>query len=410
MQSSATQYMSMYVTGQRFGVDPAGSMQPPVLVMAGQAAYHDNGHGGTGTLGSVTNPYRAGDYSGVAFDPNNINSLWAANEFALNAGFAGWGTRVVGFSVSPWIQPGQKIFAVGEGTGRPTVKVYDAASGVILHQFDAYDPNFSGGVRVVVADVNGDGTQDVITGAGPGGGPHVRVFDGTTGQEMFGFFAYDPNFPGGVNVAAGDVDHDGKADIITGAGSGGGPHVKVWSGADQHLIYSFMAYNPSFTGGVTVAAGDVDNDGYADIVTGAGATGGPDVKVYNGKVFALMFDFFAFEPTFTGGVFVAAGDTNGDGRADVVVGRGAGAAPEVRVFSGVNMGLIADFNAYNASFTGGVRVAVRDVDGDGKADIITGAGSNGGPHVRVFKSPNYASSLYEFFAFDASFQGGIFVG
>jgi hypothetical protein len=65
--------------------------------------------------------------------------------------------------------------------------------------------------------------------------------------------AYDPRFTGGVHVASGDVDGDGLPDIITGAGAGGGPHVQVFSGVDNHVIRSFMAYDPRFTGGVFVA-------------------------------------------------------------------------------------------------------------------------------------------------------------
>src|SRR5204863_7505353 len=118
----------------------------------------------------------------------------------------------------------------------------------------AYDAGFAGGVRVAVGDVNGDGVPDVITGAGPGAGTHVKVFDGATGAEIRSFLAY-PGFAGGVTVACGDVNGDGFADVITGASVNG--HVKVFDGHSGAEIRSFFAY-PGFTGAVTVAAGDVN--------------------------------------------------------------------------------------------------------------------------------------------------------
>ena len=105
-------------------------------------------------------------------------------------------------------------------------------------EFYAYHPLFPGGASVATGDLDGDGVAEVITGAGPGGGPHVRVWRiaGGTATEVFGFFAYSPYFPGGAFVAAGDMDGDGIDELITGAGPGGGPHVRVWklTGTDDH--------------------------------------------------------------------------------------------------------------------------------------------------------------------------------
>jgi ligand-binding sensor domain-containing protein len=72
--------------------------------------------------------------------------------------------------------------------------------------------------------------------------------------EVAGFYAYDPAFSDGVFVAAGDVTGDGIAELITGAGPGGGPHVRVWSLTPVGLVEvsSFFAYDPAFRGGVRV--------------------------------------------------------------------------------------------------------------------------------------------------------------
>src|SRR5439155_224923 len=118
----------------------------------------------------------------------------------------------------------------------------------------------------------------LAVGADAGGGPNVKVYDPATGAVLANFFAYAANFTGGVTVAAGDVDNDGRADIVTGAGPGGGPHVRVFSGANPaQVLIEFFAYAPNFGGGVFVAAGDTNCDAKADIITGAGPGGGPQV-------------------------------------------------------------------------------------------------------------------------------------
>src|SRR5262249_33468867 len=160
------------------------------------------------------------------------------------------------------------------------VNVYDADTKALLFSFTPFNPNFTGGVRVAVGDVNGDGTPDIICAAGPGGGPNVIVFSGKDGAELQNLMAFDEHFTGAVNVAAGDVNGDGFADIICGADAGGGPNVTVFSGNDGAPLLSFFAFDPSFAGGVRVAAGDVTGSGSDSIICGAGAGGGPNVTVF----------------------------------------------------------------------------------------------------------------------------------
>jgi hypothetical protein len=138
----------------------------------------------------------------------------------------------------------------------------------------------------------------------------VRAFDLAGGgpSEVAGFSAYDPMFTGDVTVAVGDLTGDGAAEIVTGAGAGGGPHVRVVDLAGGLAeVASFYAYDPTFTGGVFVAVGDVTGDGVADLITGAGAGGGPHVRVFDGVTGAEAATFFAYDPAFTAGVFVGAG-------------------------------------------------------------------------------------------------------
>src|SRR5207248_4659873 len=109
---------------------------------------------------------------------------------------------------------------------------------------------FTGGVYIAAGDVNGDGFADIVCGAAAGGGPNVTVFSGRDlgRTRLLSFFPYDPHFTGGVRVAAGDVDGDGVADIVTGAGPGGGPNVTVYkfNGGQPQALQSYFAYDPRF--------------------------------------------------------------------------------------------------------------------------------------------------------------------
>ena len=206
-------------------------------------------------------------------------------------------------------------------------------------------------------------------------------------------------------MAAGDVNHDGYADIIVGADAGGGPNVVVFSGTDGSVLQNFFAYNPAFTGGVRVAAGDVNADGYADIIAGPGAGGGPNVTIFSGASGGRLSSFFAFDPAYTGGIYVSGGDVNGDGRADVIAGAGRSSNVTAYDASGT---LLESFFPFDPSFGGGARVAAVDRNGDGKADVIAVAGAGGAPDVKTFNGPTQ-QQLDDFYAYSPLFQGGLYV-
>jgi hypothetical protein len=161
-------------------------------------------------------------------------------------------------------------------------------------------------------DFNGDGRADIMTGTGLGGAAHIRVFSFPAGAidpvELFNFFAFDPGFTGGVRIAACDLNGDGVPDIVAGAGPGGGAHVRTFDGVTlaplPGTIGSFFPYPIGYVGGTFVACNDVNGDGIPDIVTGTGVGGGPHVRVWSGLDGAEIVGFFPYDPGFTGGVFV----------------------------------------------------------------------------------------------------------
>jgi len=310
------------------------------------------------------------------------------------------------------VQAGQNIVtgtdagAVG-GPGSQ-VKRFDTPSLVETASFFPFGAPFNAGVRVAFNDVTGDGVDDLIVGTGNTGGSAftttVRVFDGVSLAVVRDFQPYG-SFAGGVFVAAADFNGDGKADIITGTDSGGAANVKVFDSTSLAVLHNFLPFG-AFTGGARVAAGLVNADGIPDIVVGAGPNGTPQVTVFDGVSLATIHSFLAYAPGFTGGVYVAAGDINGDGRADIITGAGAGGAPQVKAFHGVTLAEIANFLAFAPGFTGGVRVAAGRVNADLVPDFVVGTGP-GAAEVRAFDGATLAQ-LHDFFPYGAV-TPGVFV-
>jgi hypothetical protein len=161
-----------------------------------------------------------------------------------------------------------------------------------------------------------------------------------------------PSPPGGVRVAAADVDHNDIDEIITGTGFGVVGRIRIFTG-DGDLVHSFKPFG-NFKGGIFVAAGDINCDCIAEVLVGRGR-GLSEVSVFeaDGNPLASTVAY----PGTKGGVRVAMLDLDGDGQTDeLLTASGPGAAPIVQRFD-PDLNPIDDFEAYDALFTGGVFVA-----------------------------------------------------
>jgi hypothetical protein len=303
-------------------------------------------------------------------NPNNLNS--DLSNFDVDPTSYTGGMYVAGGDLDG---DGNADVVVGE---RGVVKIRDAGGQAIAQDIRPYGDALNGEIRVAVADVDGDGKADVVTAPGPGGGPHIRVFkrSGTdmvpiAGQLGSGIMAYASNFTGGVYVAAANLGGDGKAEIVTGAGPGGGPHVRVFNPDGSKMAgqigEGFYAYGAEFHGGVRVAAGNFS--GTPLIITGAGPGGGPHVREFQmtaNPVAGQRGDgWYAYGSEFHGGVFVAVGDIDTDDATEIITGAGTGGGPHVRAFnddiSPVAGQIGSGYFAASSSFTGGVTVATGKV-------------------------------------------------
>jgi glucose/arabinose dehydrogenase len=334
----------------------------------------------------------------------------------------------ISFSSAPSpFPPGPAPILAGPGAGAaPAVQAFDPQTGNLLGSLPVFDSGFSGGVRVATGDVTGDGVADIIAGAGPGSVSRVVVLDGTNFQIVHDFQAFESSFKGGVFVSAGDFNKDGKADVIVSPDAGGGPRVRVLNGADGKPIADFFAIEDlNFRGGARVAAGDLNGDSTIDLIVTAGLGGGPRVAAYDGKQLGLtggpkLFnDFFAFEQTLRNGTFVAAGDVNADGFADLVAGGGPGGGPRVFILDGKSLIQngsqtlipVGNYFAGDPASRNGVRVAVKSIDNDALADVVAAVGNRitayrGATIIAIMGSP---PATLDFDAF-AGIGGEVFVG
>lgn len=378
----------------------------------------------------------------------------------------------------------QKLFAVaaGEGGG-PQVRVFDAQTGTERFSFFPYESSFTGGVRVTTGDLNRDGVDDIVVAPASGGSARIKVYDGKFGTLLEDFQVFEDTFRGGADVAIGDINGDRFNDLIVGAGEGGGPRVVVYDGTfagdlntptqstlSANKLMDFFAYETTFRNGVRVAAGDLDGLRRIDptiardyVVTGTFAGGGPSVRVFDGiqvkNALQIGIDsppalrsFFGFDPDGRNGINVAVGQFRTDGKADIVVGTGGGFSV-VRVFDGRNLTMLREFSVPTgetptgnaapsggqagtigglfqagagtaaagtpttlitapSSLTttvGGVRVGTADRNGDGLSDIVTGLGPGVQSRIRIFDGTSL-QEVDNFLAFPATFLGGVYVG
>ncbi len=205
----------------------------------------------------------------------------------------------------------------------------------------------------------------------------------------------------------------------------GAPHVKVYSTATSKLVGSFFAFETSFGGGVRTALGDVDNDGFDDVIVASGPGRATEIKVYKsivsgGAIVGINLtpinDFFPFGANFTLGAYIASANMGGGPQSDIIVGAGGG-APRVIIFDGSNLNILSSFFAYDPSLKIGVTVAVGQVGGTTTPDIVTGTGAGGAPHVKVIDGAKIAadsrgviadsSLLFSFFAYATNVTTGV---
>lgn len=244
-------------------------------------------------------------------------------------------------------------------------RVYNQFGHVARSGFFAYEEDYRGGNQIIERDLDGDGSREFVVADIN----KVEIFN-NQGQNIKTFYPYTERYNQGVNITVGDLDNNGTLEIITGTENGGGPHVRIFNHKGELINPGFFAYADNFRGGVNITVGDLEGDGYKEIIAGAGVGGGPHVRVFAADGRLINPGFFAFDKTFRGGVNVAAGDIDGDGVDEIIAGPGKGGGPQIRAFDRNGNLDGPEFFAFDKNLRDGVEVVVSDMDSDGVAEII----------------------------------------
>lgn len=263
--------------------------------------------------------------------------------------------------------PLRVILAPGAGF-ESMVMVKDKA-GITVTQFLAYGPTFKGGVQTAVGDVDGDGKNEIVTVPLSGGGPHVRIFD-QQGKLTGQFMAYPPGFVGGLSVAVADMNGDMIDEIITVPLVGGMPHVRIFNMRGT-VLGQFMAYAGTFRGGVRLVAADSYGDRAAEIITVPASRGGPHVRIFDitGNV---LNQFMAFEAGMRAGYSVGVGDVDGIPGDEIVVLPEVDTALQARIFNeqGTEKNRFPIFPELTSQEEA-MGLLIADYTGDGRPDIVS---------------------------------------
>lgn len=260
--------------------------------------------------------------------------------------------------------------AVGAGIGGgPHVRIFDK-SGLEVWSAFPFHEDYRGGVEVATGDMDGDSRDELIVGQFSQGQAWVKVYKVDSSKEVLAeFIAFDESFEGGVRLTSGDIDGDSLDEIITGTGYGGGPQVRVFE-LDGTMLMDFSPFHPDFRGGVDVASGDINGNGIDEITTSQNYFGQAWIKVYNNNA-EVLSEFKAYPDDVQSGANISMADIDKDSFAEIITGTGQNGKPQIKAFDYSSEELSTNFMAYSEEYVGGIDVTAGDLDQGEVVEIIT---------------------------------------
>lgn len=278
---------------------------------------------------------------------------------------------------------------------RQSQAVVGADSGQVINLFDG---EFRGGASVAAGNIRGDDREEIVVAAGPDGGPQVEIYS-NAGRRVGSFTAYPKNMKAGMNIAAGDLDGDGLAEIVVGPQNGYRPEIRIFQ--NEKLVRTFNAFEKSYEGGVRLAVIPARGEKLGQIVVASGEAREQEIRVYQWPTLDLVDIMTPGGEEFGNGHAIAAGWSDRYQKNILVVGAPSGKSPLVRVYGLDDKELLSSWMAYDRKFRGGLEIGyLNDI-------VITGPRGFGGPDVRQFTVNGQDQTMFN--AFESTFWGGVHV-
>jgi subtilisin family serine protease len=281
----------------------------------------------------------------------------------------------------------------------PDIKFFDQKSADIdLKNLDRDYYNYN--YQISSGDLNDDNQSEIVISKTNWRGTEVNVYN----EDLVLLNNFQLDFKTPISLKVGDVYNNGREKIVIGSPANTEPKVYIYDSKGT-LLNSFLVYNEKFRGGVSVAIGDIDGDYRNEIITAPAGSGGPHIRMFD-KNGGLKAQFFAGNKDFRGGLNIAVGNLSGDKKAEILVTPKKDSSPYVLIYD-LNGNLISNFLAYTKNFKKEVSIEIADINSDYHNDIIVSAGAGGGPHIRVFDLQG--NLIKQFFAYNKYNLNGVYL-
>lgn len=259
----------------------------------------------------------------------------------------------------------QFVVALSNQT-EPTIKIFNGA-GALVRSWIPFELGRLDAISLAVGDVDGDGLEEIVVGAGRGGTPQIRIFD-DKGRTKFnnGFWGEDVGYTNGLEIALGDINNDNRKEIIVASAKNKKNIIKFfdYNGKEIEKSFSFNVVDDFVP--AEIASIDYNQDGTSEILVGASSGNDGSVKIFD-KSGTMLNEFNAYK-NFIGGVNIATGKI--DGQTVIVTGAGYGGGPHIRFFSLDGTKLVNELFSHNKKFLGGVNVLLSDINGDAVDELL----------------------------------------